>query len=205
MTPKQQRFVEEYLIDLNARQAAIRAGYSENAAKEQGYENLTKPHIAEAIAEAMAARSERTKIDADWVLRRLVEIDRTNMADFLVIPEGGGMPCFDLSAATPEQLAAIEGLQLDTYREKGEDGGTVEKIKLTLPGKLKTLELIGKHVDVQAFAERHEHTGKAGGPVEISDMSTLERAMIIGKALRAAAEITAKIKEAKDQEAARAA
>ena len=55
MTPKQQRFVEEFLIDLNATQAAIRAGYSENAAKEQGYENLTKPHIAEAIAEAMAA------------------------------------------------------------------------------------------------------------------------------------------------------
>ena len=109
------------------------------------------------------------------------------------------MPHFDLSAATPEQLAAIEGLQLETHREKGEDGGTVEKIKLTLPGKLKTLELIGKHVDVQAFAERHEHTGKAGGPVEISAMSTLERAMLIGVALRKAA----KIKDAKDQELAR--
>ncbi len=189
MTPKQQRFVEEYLIDLNATQAAIRAGYSKKTAKQIGTENLAKPVLQEAIAEAMAARSERTGIDADWVLRRLVEIDRTNMADFLVFPEDGGMPSFDLSAATPEQLAAIEGVQLDTHREKGEDGGTVEKIKLTLPGKLKTLELIGKHVDVQAFAERHEHTGKSGRPVEISDVSTLERAMIIGKALRAAAEI----------------
>ncbi len=80
-------------------------------------------------------------------------------------------------------------MQFDTYREKGKDGGTVEKIKLTLPGKLKTLELIGKHVDVKAFAERHEHMGKAGGPVEISDMSTLEKAMFIGLALRKAAEI----------------
>ena len=189
MTPKQQRFVDEYLIDLNATQAAIRAGYSKKTANQIGTENLAKPVLQEAIAEAMAARSERTGIDADWVLRRLVEIDRTNMADFLVIPEGGGMPCFDLSAATPEQLAAIEGVQLDTHREKGEDGGTVEKIKLTLPGKLKTLELIGKHVDVQAFAERHEHTGKAGGPVEISAMSTLEKAMYIGLALRKAAKI----------------
>ncbi len=145
----------------------------------------------------MAARSERTKIDADWVLRRLVEIDRTNMADFLVIPEDGGMPCFALKAATPEQLAAIEAVQFDTHREKG--GGTVEKIKLTLPGKLKTLELIGKHVDVQAFAERHEHSGPDRGPVEISNMSTLERAMFIGLALRKAA----KIKDAKDQELAR--
>ncbi len=196
MTPKQRRFVEEYLIDLNATQAAIRAGYSKKTAKQIGTENLAKPVLQEAIAEAMAARSERTEIDADWVLRRLFEIDRTNMADFLVIPEDGGMPCFDLGAATPEQLAAIEGLQLDTYREKGEDGGTVEKIKLTLPGKLKTLELIGKHVGVAAFAERHEHTGKAGGPVEITDKSILERAMVIGFALRKAAEI----KDAKDQE-----
>ncbi len=137
MTPKQQRFIEEYLIDLNATQAAIRAGYSKKTAKQIGTENLAKPVLQEAIAEAMAARSERTGIDADWVLRRLVEIDRTNMADFLVIPEDGGMPSFDLSAATPEQLAAIEGLQLDTYREKGEDGGTVEKIKLTLPEALR--------------------------------------------------------------------
>ncbi len=89
-------------------------------------------------------------------------------------------------------MAAIEGVQLDTHREKGKDGGTVEKIKLTLPGKLKTLELIGKHVDVQAFAERHEHMGK-GAPLEISDMSILERAMFIGLALWKAA----KIKDAK--------
>ena len=62
---KQARFVEEYLVDLNATQAAIRAGYREKAAAEIGYEKITKPHIAEAIAEAQEVRSERTEITQD--------------------------------------------------------------------------------------------------------------------------------------------
>jgi len=69
MTPKQQAFVNEYLIDLNATQAAIRAGYSEDTARAIGCENLTKPNIAEAIAEAQAKRAEQCGIDAAWVLK----------------------------------------------------------------------------------------------------------------------------------------
>ena len=69
LTPKQQRFVDEYLIDLNATQAAIRAGYSRNSARQIGVENLTKPVIAAAVAKAKRERSERTEIDAEWVLR----------------------------------------------------------------------------------------------------------------------------------------
>ena len=169
MTPKQQRFVEEYLIDLNAKQAAIRAGYSKKTARSVGAENLTKPDIAKAIAKAQDARSERTEIDADWVLRELAAIKQTSVADFLVTPEGGGRPYFDLSAATPEQLAAIEGVQLDA-----------DKVKITLPGKLKTLELIGKHVNVQAFADRKEIGGIGGGPVKVEGaMDALEQVKII--------------------------
>ena len=63
LTAKQSVFVDEYLIDLNATQAAIRAGYSKDTAKDMGYENLTKPHIHKAIHEAMDTRSERTQID----------------------------------------------------------------------------------------------------------------------------------------------
>ena len=69
LTAKQRCFVEEYLVDLNATQAAIRAGYSEKTAADIGCENLTKPNIQQAIAEAMQARSERTEIEADQVLR----------------------------------------------------------------------------------------------------------------------------------------
>lgn len=73
LTPKQQMFVHEYLVDLNATQAAIRAGYSEKTAYATGHENLRKPEIAQAIAEANQARMERVKYDADWVLKEAGE------------------------------------------------------------------------------------------------------------------------------------
>ena len=79
LTAKQQAFCEEYLIDLNATQAAIRAGYSEDTAKEIGYENLTKPHIAEAVQMAQAARSEETGTTAAWVLEELKKVYEASM------------------------------------------------------------------------------------------------------------------------------
>jgi len=68
LTAKQKAFVAEYLIDLNATQAAIRAGYSEKTASETGYENLRKPQISEAVQKALAERSERTEVTQDYVL-----------------------------------------------------------------------------------------------------------------------------------------
>lgn len=73
LTGKQRRFVEEYTVDLNATQAAIRAGYSAKSAKDIGYENLQKAEIVEAIARSMAKRSEKTEIDRSWVLLKLVK------------------------------------------------------------------------------------------------------------------------------------
>jgi phage terminase small subunit len=72
LTPKQQRFVEEYLKDLNATQAAIRAGYAEPSANREGSRLLSNADIQEAVAKAKAARSRRLSVNADWVLRRLV-------------------------------------------------------------------------------------------------------------------------------------
>lgn len=73
LTPKQQRFVEEYLIDFNATQACIRAGYSQKSAGAQGGENLEKPEIQQAIAEGKAKMSERTGITQDLVLNGLLK------------------------------------------------------------------------------------------------------------------------------------
>ncbi len=73
LTPMQTRFVDEYLIDLNAKEAAIRAGYSKKTAKQLGYKTLQVPAVQEAVTEAMAARSERTKVSQDWIIERLVE------------------------------------------------------------------------------------------------------------------------------------
>ncbi len=67
LTPKQQCFIEEYLIDLNAAKSAVRAGYSEKTARQIGSENLSKPAIQEAIARAKRDRSEATKIDAEYL------------------------------------------------------------------------------------------------------------------------------------------
>lgn len=74
LTPKQARFVEEYLIDLNATQAAIRAGYSKKTAGQIGDQNLKKLHISKSIQEAQAKRSERTEITQDRVLQELARI-----------------------------------------------------------------------------------------------------------------------------------
>lgn len=88
LTAMQVRFVDEYLIDLNATQAAIRAGYSAHTAAETGYENLRKPHIQGAIAEARAKQQQRTEITADRVLREAwnqVTADARELSELIVV------------------------------------------------------------------------------------------------------------------------
>lgn len=159
LTPKQQRFVEEYLIDLNATQAAIRAGYSEKTAKEIGSENLTKPNIAKAIQEAQSKRTEQTQIDAAYVLRRLVEIDQMDVLD-IMDDQMKIRPVNEWPKVWRQYVVNLENLELS-------DGeGCFKKIKW--PDKTKNLELLGKHVSVGAFKDKIEHTGKDGGPIDLS-------------------------------------
>ena len=93
LTAKQQRFVEEYLIDLNATQAAIRAGYSEKTAYSIGEENLRKPEISFEIQKAMDRRSKRTEITADRVLQEYAKIGFSNITDYLKV-ERGDVACY---------------------------------------------------------------------------------------------------------------
>jgi len=109
LTPKQQRFVEEYLIDLNATQAAIRAGYSEKTAEVQGCRLLTIAKIGLAVREAMEKRSARTEITADRVLQEYAKLGFANMADY--ITGDGAMRTLDLSALTRDQAAAIKKIK----------------------------------------------------------------------------------------------
>lgn len=85
LTDKQELFAKEYLVDLNATQAAIRAGYSEKTAKQMGTENLAKPAIQERIQELMAERSKRVEITADMVLREYAKIGFSNITDYLKV------------------------------------------------------------------------------------------------------------------------
>lgn len=160
LTPKQQRFVEEYLIDLNATQAAIRAGYSEKTAKSIGQENLTKPDIQKAIEEAQNKRQEQTQIDAAYVLKRLVEIDQMDVLD-IMDDDGNVKPLRDWPKIWRQYISNIETISMD-------DGeGWLKKIKW--PDKVKNLELLGRHVSVGAFKDKVEHSGK----LEIQSLSDL--------------------------------
>jgi len=155
LTPKQERFVSEFLVDLNATDAARRAGYSSKTAAEMGYENLRKPHIAEAIAKAKAERSERLQIDADFVLEELVKLHKTGMGKFL----SADRTRFDLAAADPDDISRLSSLKLKTRRIVGEEDQPdveVEEVTVSVADRLKTLELIGKHVAVGSFSEKQE-------------------------------------------------
>ena len=148
LTPKQQRFVEEYLIDLNATQAAIRAGYSEKTAYSVGHENLKKPEIQKAIQEALQGRKERVQIDADYVLKRLVEIDQMDVLD-IMDDQMKIRPVNEWPKVWRQYVINLENLELS-------DGeGCFKKIKW--PDKVKNLELIGKHFSVGAFKDKIEH------------------------------------------------
>lgn len=173
LTAKQRRFIQEYLIDLNATQAAIRAGYSERTATEIGCENLSKPNIAEAVQIAMKARAKQSEIDAAWVLKRLAMEADADLAD-LYNDAGGLKPIKEWPKIWRQGLVAgIESKQEFDYvnGEKVPDG-IVQRLKLS--DRIRRLELIGKHIAVGAFAEKHEHTGKDGGPIQVesTDLET---------------------------------
>lgn len=151
LNDKQRLFVAEYLKDLNATQAAIRAGYSERSAKSQGQRLLTNDDIAAAIAAAKEERMKDVKIDANYVLNRLVEIDQMDVLDILD-DHGAIKAVSEWPAVWRQSLSGLDVAEL--WEGRGEDRdeiGILKKIKW--PDKVKNLELLGKHIDVQAFKE----------------------------------------------------
>lgn len=95
LTPRQQRFVDEYLVDLNATQAAIRAGYSPRTANREGCRLLTKADIAQAVATGQAKRAERVQIDQDWVLRQWQDIAEADPRELVQYLRGPCPDCWD--------------------------------------------------------------------------------------------------------------
>ncbi len=138
LTEKQKRFVEEYLIDLNATQAAIRAGYSVKRASEIGYQLLQKTTVSHAISKAMAERSRRTGISQDRVLQELAKIAFVNATDVINMDEATIR-----GDANREDTAAIASVKVKTIPT--ESGEIVEREVKTYD-KIKALELLGKHL-----------------------------------------------------------
>lgn len=153
LTAKQQRFVDEYLIDLNATQAAIRAGYSPSTANEQGARLLVNVSISSAISQAIAYRSRRTGITQDRVLRELAKIAFVNANDVI-----------DPDSATVRQDAAAEDLsciQSVKVKMSESDMGSSSEREIKLADKLRALELLGKHLGL--FEKRDQNTGSGEG------------------------------------------
>ncbi|KSQ33877.1 terminase small subunit [Pseudomonas aeruginosa] len=150
LTKKQRLFVDEYLIDLNATQAAIRAGYSTRRATEIGYQLLQRPEVAQAIQAAMAERSKRTEVEADYVIRRLREIDEMDVLDILE-DDGSFRSIRDWPRAWRQFLSGIEIAEL--FEGRGDDrriAGVLRKVKW--PDKLRNLELLSRHVGTESAA-----------------------------------------------------
>ncbi|HGJ5865897.1 terminase small subunit [Arsenophonus nasoniae] len=152
LTNKQEAFCREYLIDLNANQAAIRAGYSEKTAKDIACQNLAKLNIQKRIQTLMEERKNRIEVNADYVLKRLVEIDQMDVLDILT-DSGDLRPIKDWPKVWRTTLS---GLDIAAIRVDGAEA-LLKKIKW--PDKVKNLESLGKHVSVQAFREqvKNEH------------------------------------------------
>lgn len=168
LTAKQKAFVEEYLKDLNATQAAIRAGYSENSAQEIASENLTKPIIQAAVQEAMKARSERCQVTADEVIEELKQVAFARVTDFAEWDETS-------LTVKPSRLiknkAGIESIKNTSIVKGSGSGGGDDlilqndiQVKLT-KDKVKALELLGKHLGM--FKDSISLSGPVGQSVEI--------------------------------------
>ncbi|MEG2096773.1 MAG: terminase small subunit [Pseudoflavonifractor sp.] len=137
VTRKQERFVEEYLVDLNATQAAIRAGYSPKSASTVAGETMRNPQVRACIDTAMAKLSKRTGVSQERVIRELAKVAFVNPTDVIDF-ESAKL----LGNATPDDTAAIASVKVKTIPTA--DGMGVER-EIKVADKLKALELLGKH------------------------------------------------------------
>lgn len=146
LTPKQQRFVAEYLVDLNATQAAVRAGYSAKTAAVIGVENLRKPNVAEAITERQAKLAAKHDITLDRIVAELAKIGFANMGDYMRVGANGD-PYLDFSKLTREQTAALAEVTVEDFVDgRGEDAREVKRVKFKLWDKRAALVDLGKHL-----------------------------------------------------------
>ncbi len=149
LTPKQAAFVIEYLVDMNATQAAIRAGYSEDSAGLIGAENISKPYIAEAIKEQLDARAARTLITADYVLSNMKELAERCMQRRAVV-------VFNKEEKKYEQATELVEHEDGTVTEEG-------VWQFDSAGANKALENLAKNLKI--LTDKVDLGGHDGGPL----------------------------------------
>lgn len=158
LTAKQARFVDEYMVDLNATQAALRSGYKASSAADIGRQLLRKTPVAVAIAERQRAISERIGVTAERVIEELAKIGFANMLDYMRAGSDGD-PYLDFSSLTRDQAAALAEVTVDDFKDsRGEDGRDVRRVKFKLHDKRAALVDLGKHLGM--FRDRTEVSGE---------------------------------------------
>lgn len=138
LTPKQQRFIDEYLIDLNATQAAIRAGYSEKTAYSIGIQNLRKPEIQAALQKRQNQLQNKLEITQERVLQELASIAFANGSDFAEVVSNGLLDTVKMvptDQLPADKLPAIAGIKANQYG-----------VEVKLHDKVRALELLGKYL-----------------------------------------------------------
>lgn len=169
LTAMQEAYCQSYIkTPENQSQAAIDAGFSPNTAAVKASVMMRDERIRKRIAELMEERNKRNRVSADYVLMRLVEIDQMDVLD--ILNDDGGMkpiaewPKVWRTSLSAMDIATIKTTQASLQKDNGEADLSVEDVehilkKVKWPDKVKNLELIGKHVDVNAFKERLEVSG----------------------------------------------
>lgn len=150
LTDKQRAFIQEYLVDLNATQAAIRAGYSTKTANIIGPENLVKPCIQAEIFKAMDERAKNTGVTAERVIKELALIGFADMADFITINEEGLIRAFPLTNLSEGKSRIVRKVKERRTIRKDKDGTEIIEsfYEFELYDKLKSLELLSRHLGI---------------------------------------------------------
>jgi len=149
ITDRMKKFVDEYLVDFNATQAAIRAGYSPDTANEQGSQLLARPDIRELVAEGQKEVMERTQTFQDNAVDELKIVGFSDLADFLTVKEGGIVEQKSFDQLTKEQTKCIKKIKQVVRSTHAADGSLLHQtatLEIELHDKLKALELLGRHL-----------------------------------------------------------
>lgn len=177
LTPKRERFVQEYLIDLNATQAAIRAGYSRRTAEQQGSRLLRYAQVAAAVRAGRQAQAARLQMTADEVLEELAVIARSDIGDVLDFGSEDGAPRFrPVNTITPRARRAISAVKVKRYVEGGgEDARTVEIVEFKLWSKDAALARLASHHGIDA-PKKVALTDKDGKPLTVQLVQQIAQA-----------------------------
>jgi len=188
LTYKQRRFVDEFMIDRNATQAALRAGYAEKFARGIGCAMLAHYKVRAEVDRRSVDLSDRAGVAAIQVIEKLWAIVRANIADYLII-DADGQIRLDPSKIKGEQAAPIAALATEGATA-GDGAGHARRTHIRMHDKIAAADKLLRHLG--GYKDRVEHTGQDGGPIAVAPVTHAQR-------LKAVMALIAKAEDGADQ------